>query len=310
MTARQILELNKIYIMDCLEGMKLIKENSVDTIITSPPYNIGKKYNSYNDEKPRNEYLDWMGQVAKESLKVLKDNGSFFLNLGGKFTDPWISLDVANKFRDHYILQNMIHWIKSIAISKEDMGNYEYTKSDVAVGHYQPVNSSRFLSGCHEFILHFTKKGDVSLNKPAIGVPYQDKSNIGRWKSARLDLRERGNVWFIPYKTIQESRPHPTVFPEKLPELCVNLHGFNNKTVVLDPFIGIGTTALACIKLGINFIGFELDSSYVEIANEKLALQKLLMERNGREKKSEVTTLLNKMSDIGFKDVEVTSKPN
>jgi len=276
MAIEQMLELNKIYPMDCLEGMKLIEEKFIDIVVTSPPYNIGKKYNGYNDEKPRTEYLEWMEKVAEESNRILKDNGSFFLNIGGKFTDPWISVDVANEFRKHYTLQNMIHWIKSIAIPREDMGKYENVKGNIAVGHYQPVNSSKYLSGCHEFIFHFTKQGNVDLDKLAIGVPYQDKSNIGRWKSAKKDLRERGNAWFIPYKTIRESRPHPTVFPEKLPELCVKLHGFNENTIVLDPFMGIGNTALACIKLEINFIGFEIDLSYVEIANERLVQKKLI----------------------------------
>jgi len=272
----QPLALNKIYAMECLEGMRLIQENSIDVVVTSPPYNIGKKYNGYNDERPRDEYLDWMEQVAQESKQVLKETGSFFLNVGGKSSDPWIALDVANRFRKHYKLQNLIHWIKSIAIPKEDMGDYKHTQQSIAVGHYQPVNSARYLSGGHEFIFHFTQHGDVNLDKTSIGVQYQDKSNIKRWKSVRADRRERGNAWFIPYETIQESRPHPAVFPEKLPEMCIKLHGVNSETTVLDPFMGIGTTALACVKLGVKFIGFEIDSSYVEIAKEKLTQEKLL----------------------------------
>ena len=271
-------ELNEIYTMDCLEGMKCIKDNSIDIIVTSPPYNIGKKYNGYDDNKDRSVYLNWMREVAVESKRVLKDNGSFFLNVGGKSTDPWIAPEVAFEFKKYYTLQNMIHWIKSISIPKEDMGNYEHTKRDISVGHYQPVNSLKYLSSCHEYIFHFTKSGGVEIDKLAIGVSYQDKSNIERWKSADRDLRERGNVWFIPYKTIQESRPHPTVFPEKLPELCIKLHGYNENTVVLDPFIGIGTTALACIKLGVNYIGFDIDPSYIEIAKEKIAKSKKIIQ--------------------------------
>jgi site-specific DNA-methyltransferase (adenine-specific) len=156
------------------------------------------------------------------------------------------------------------------------MGDYEHTQQSIAVGHYQPVNSSRYLSGAHEFIFHFTQHGGVNLDKTSIGVPYQDKSNIKRWKSVRADLRERGNAWFIPYETIQESRQHPTVFPGKLPEMCIKLHGFNSETTVLDPFIGIGTTAVASTKLGVKFLGFEIDSSYVAIANEKLSQNKVL----------------------------------
>ncbi len=275
LSEKQSLELNKIHVMDCLEGMKHIEERSIDVIVTSPPYNIGKKYNGYDDQRPRNEYLDWMEKVAKESKRILKDGGSFFLNVGGKSTDPWIATDVAYRFRNHYTLQNLIHWVKSIAIPKEDMGDYEHAKRTIAVGHYQPVNSSKYLSGCHEFIFHFTKRGDVDLDKLSIGVPYQDKSNIGRWKAATADVRERGNAWFIPYETIQESRPHPTVFPKRLPEMCIRLHGYDEQTLVLDPFMGIGTTALACLQLGVKFLGFEIDPSYVDIANEKLSQKTL-----------------------------------
>ena len=125
--------------------------------------------------------------------------------------------------------------------------------------HFKPVTSERFLSGLQEYIFHFTKEGNVKLDKRAIGVSYQDNTNIGRWKSATEDKRDRGNVWFIPYPTINESRPHPAVFPEKLPYLCIKLHGVKKGMIVYDPFMGIGTTALACIRLGIDYLGTEID---------------------------------------------------
>ena len=212
-----------------------------------------------------------MGRVAEKAGRVMKEDASFFLNVGGKPSDPWIGMDVAMRFREHLVLQNTIHWIKSIAVPLEDIGRYPHVKDGIAAGHYQPVNSRRFLSGCHEYIFHFTKRGDVELDKLAVGVRYQDKSNIGRWKSVKRDLRDRGNTWFIPYPTIREPRPHPTVFPEKLPEMCIKLHGVREDMLVLDPFMGIGTTALACIKLGVNFIGFEIDPSYVETARKNIA---------------------------------------
>lgn len=262
---------NRILKMDCITGMKSMESESVDVIVTSPPYNIGIQYNLYHDRKIRDDYLTWMGQVAEASKKVMTKDGSFFLNIGGTLSDPWIPLDVAHEFRKHgYHLQNMIHWIKSIAIPKECMGNYAHIKGDIAVGHYKPINSKRFHHDCQEFIFHFTKTGKVELDKLAIGVPYQDKSNIKRWKSANGDKRDRGNTWFIPYETIQESRPHPSVFPQKLPEMCLKDHGLSKIDLVLDPFMGIGTTALACIKLGIDYIGFEIDSSYIEIAEERI----------------------------------------
>jgi site-specific DNA-methyltransferase (adenine-specific) len=264
------LAINQIHPLDCTEGIALMHRGSVDIIVTSPPYNIGKAYRRYNDRRPREEYLDWLETIAERSRDVLKDEGSFFLNIGGKPSDPWIPFDVLERFKRHFELQNVIHWIKSIAISRSDVGKYDGITGDIAVGHYQPVNSKRYLSQCHEYIFHFTREGSVDLDKLGIGVKYQDKSNIGRWKQAQADLRERGNTWFIPYSTIRESRPHPTTFPVKLPEMCIRLHGYSPETLVLDPFMGIGSTAVACMRLGITYIGFEIDPEYRRIALETL----------------------------------------
>jgi len=266
------LKLNDIHCLDCLKGIDIMKEQQLfaDVIVTSPPYNIGKDYSLYDDNRPRDEYLDWMESVAESCRDVMNEQSSFFLNVGGKPSDLWIPLDIAHRFRRYFVLQNVIHWIKSISIPKEDAGNYPNIESDISVGHYQPVNSQRYLSSCHEYIFHFTLKGNVELNKKDIGVSYQDKTNIGRWKSATTDLRPRGNTWFIPYETIQQSRPHPSVFPEKLPEMCLKLHGIDRIDLVLDPFMGIGSTAFACKRLGLDFIGFEIDESYVKIIREKL----------------------------------------
>lgn len=265
--------------MDCLEGMrKFLDDSEVDVVVTSPPYNLGVKYNKYDDSIPRSQYLDWMEEVALEIKRVLKDDGSFFLNVGYSFTDPWVAWEVAFRLRKHFVLQNVIHWIKSIAIEKKDVGDYPNIRGDIAVGHYKPVNSDRFLSINHEYIFHFTKHGDVKLDKLAIGVPYQDKSNIGRWKSATRDLRDRGNTWFIPYETIksrEKERPHPSTFPPKLPEMCIKLHGLHKVKLVLDPFMGIGNTAIACIKLNVPYIGFEIDEHYVKIAERRIRSQLL-----------------------------------
>jgi site-specific DNA-methyltransferase (adenine-specific) len=263
--------LDTIQPMDCIEGMRSLSDECIDCIVTSPPYNIGKVYKEYNDRRPRDEYIAWLGEVATESHRILKPKGSFFLNVGGRPSDPWIPLDVAQEFRSRFTLQNVIHWIKSIAIEKADVGQYDLIRGDIAVGHYQPVNSPRYLSQCQEYLFHFSKSGEVQLDKRAIGVPYQDKSNIGRWQAATEDLRDRGNTWFIPYPTIRASRLHPTTFPVKLPLTCIRLHGYSMDTVVLDPFIGTGSTAVACRRLGVHFLGFEIDPAYRAIALQRLA---------------------------------------
>jgi site-specific DNA-methyltransferase (adenine-specific) len=265
---------NRIFTEDCLEGMRRrLPDKSIDVIVTSPPYNIGMRYNRYEDSRPFEEYLDWLESIAVECRRVLKDNGSFFFNIGDKPSDEFRSFRVAERIGRTWRLQNTIHWIKSIAVPEERIN----------IGHYKPVNSGKLLNNCHEYIFHFTKNKDVELDKLSIGVPYQDKSNIGRWQSAKEDNRDRGNNWFIPYETVNGQKEHPATFPIKLPEMCISLHGARKRRlVVLDPFMGSGSTAIAARKLGCDYVGFEIDPHYVSIAEKLLketSLPVWIMER-------------------------------
>src|SRR5208337_1670455 len=90
-----------------------------------------------------------------------------------------------------------------------------------------------------------------------------------RWKSAGRDLRCRGNTWFIPYRTIvsrDRQRPHPATFPPRLAEMCIRVHGLSRVKLVMDPFMGTGNTAIACLDLGVSCVGFEIDAQYFEFA--------------------------------------------
>ncbi len=265
----------RLYAGDCIAGMRqLIEDGAVSVVVTSPPYNIGVRYRSYEDAKAPEKYLDWIEEVAIELKRVLEPEGSVFINVGGRPGDPWIAWDVANRLRKLFVLQNVIHWVKSIAIDKKEASNDSTPRADVAVGHYKPITSPRFLHDCHEYIFHFTLTGAVILDRLAIGVPYQDKSNIGRWKTAKRDLRCRGNTWFIPYKTIRDrasQRPHPSSFPAQLPEMCIKLHGVAKTKVVLDPFVGLGSTAIAARYLGVPSVGFDVDKYYLDIARSRLS---------------------------------------
>jgi site-specific DNA-methyltransferase (adenine-specific) len=271
---------DRIYTIDCLEGMSsLLEPEEVDVIVTSPPYNIGVNYRKFDDTMPRSEYLDWMEQLGNEFDRVLKSDGSFFLNIGQKPSDPWVAWDVASRLRKHLVLQNVIAWVKSIAIERGDLGKDSGAVDGLAVGHFKPIAGGRFLNDAFEYVFHFTKTGEVQLDRLAVGVPYQDKSNVGRWKSVKEDLRCRGNVWFVPYETIQDrarERPHPSSFPVKLPLMCIRLHGVARTRLVLDPFMGIGSTAVACIRLGVPFIGFEIDEGYVKVAEERIRRERAL----------------------------------
>ena len=262
----------RFYLGDCLEVLDALPRGSINVIVTSPPYNLGIQYRSYNDAIPRGEYLEWTGQWVRRASVALAPQGSLFLNVGAKPTDPWTALDVAQAARHHLELQNTIHWIKSIAIEKAVAGTKAGLQEDLAIGHYKPINSSRFLHDCHEFVFHVTPRGDTPLERRAIGVRYQDQSNVGRWQTAASGLRCRGNTWFIPYETIQnreKDRPHPATFPPRLPEMCLRLHGLERIKTVADQFLGLGSTAVACAQLGLSFVGMEMDEGYLKEAVER-----------------------------------------
>jgi site-specific DNA-methyltransferase (adenine-specific) len=262
----------RFFLGDSLDILDRLGRHAVDAIVTSPPYNLGIRYRSYDDDRPRHEYLEWTGEWVRRAGLALAPQGSLFLNVGAKPTDPWTAIDVAQAARAHLHLQNTIHWIKSIAIEKSLAGARSGLDDDLAVGHYKPINSRRFLHDCHEFVFHFSPHGDTPLDRQAVGVRYQDKSNVARWAAASGGVRCRGNTWFIPYETIQsreKDRPHPATFPPKLPEMCLRLHGLARIRVVADPFMGLGSTAVACAELGLSFVGIEMDKGYLEEAVER-----------------------------------------
>ena len=241
--------------------------------MTSPPYNLGVRYRTYNDSLPANNYQDWTDRWIRAAAGALTPAGSLFLNVGTTPTKPWTAFDIANTARGHLELQNTIHWIKSIAIERGESGPTAGLDRTLAVGHYKPINSERFLNECQEFIFHFSPRGRTPLDRLAIGVPYQDKSNVARWQGAGADVRCRGNTWFIPYSTIQNrkrDRPHPATFPPRLPRQCLQLHGLSRVALAMDPFLGLGSTAVACAELGVNFVGVEIDRTYLDEAIERV----------------------------------------
>lgn len=258
---------DQIYLIDCLKGMSMLKGNSIDVVITSPPYNLDINYGEYQDNKPRQEYLEWIDSIFKECKRILKDDGHLFLNMGYSNVDPWIGMDVANRVRNHFVLQNSIMWVKSIHVSGKTSG------------HFKPINSNRFVSPTWENLFHFTKSGSVPIDRLSVGVPYEYyKENLRNKKTAstKPNLRCKGNTWFIPYETINSKDlkgKHPAVFPLQLVSDCIKLSGIKHG-VVLDPFMGTGTTAIAAIRNNLHYIGYEIDQDYHKFANSRIVAEK------------------------------------
>ena len=249
---------------DCVAGMSVLQEKIASAIITSPPYNIGIKYNKHKDNLPNDAYLSWLGKVFSSCNRVLRDDGQFFLQMGGTSVDPLIPWRVLSVARTSgFVLQNEIIWVKNITVGGQSFGQFK------------PINSRRYLNHTHEFIFHLTKQGNVPVNRLAVGVPFTYPSNIKRFHKtgAKPDKRCKGNVWFIPYETIQaksDKGEHPATFPVALPEMCIRLAGIPKKSLVIDPFAGTGTTLVACQKLGMSGLGFEISAKYCKFANQRL----------------------------------------
>jgi len=184
---------------DCIDWMNIQEEKSIECIITSPPYNLDIKYGKYQDDLPRESYLKWLQDVAVAMKRVLTDDGQLFLNIGYSNIDPWVAMDVAQAFRNIFVLQNNFTWVKHIAVN------------DQGYGQYKPISSDRFSSATTESIFHFTKDGNVKVDRLAIGqrnkgegYKYPELYSEGRHIATQRRKASR-RLGFTNWKDIQEN---------------------------------------------------------------------------------------------------------
>jgi DNA modification methylase len=245
-----MLELNKIYDMDCVEGMKMLPDESVDLIVTSPPYWKGFEYEAYfNSYK---QYLDWCECWIKECKRVLKPNGTFYLNV---INDSEITI---RAFEIMEIATRKLMWKLHDTIIW-----YRYNQ--------QPANTTRQLTNQCEYIF--------MLRHTSAGVELHKKEAF-ECHPEMFKTKNVGNVWELPFNSGKQKNSAfgrketkakwgHSGFPLELPETCVLLSSKEGDTV-LDMFMGSGTTAVACVKNNRNYIGFEISKEYCEIANERI----------------------------------------
>lgn len=246
-----------------LEVMREMESESVDICVTSPPYNLDMPYGEHKDNMPYDVYLDLMEETFAEVKRLLKPNGHLFVNVAGSSTQPWIGMDVAQRLRNHYILQNNICWVKS----------FENVKEGVIRGHDKPVNSNRFLGRSWEFMYHFTKEGISPIDRKASGVLYAPEWREQNMARTGKDWRPTNNTWFIPYEMKGWGRKkingtHPAAYPKALVDKCIKLAGAEG--VLLDPYVGSGTSVVAALDNGLEGIGIDIDRDYLDFAEERI----------------------------------------
>ena len=241
---------------DCLEYMATRDDSSVDCIITSPPYNIGRSYGSYTDKQE--QYFTWMSRVWQEACRILKPTGHLFLNIQPTRQDPLLALKVAENIP--WCIQNTFIWNKCIEIDG-------YVR-----GHGTVADSKRYQPNGWEYVFHFTHNGDTEIQR--LVVPYQPQWSEANTRKSGRTHRPTVNSWFIPYETngIQSNKTthtgtkHPAVFPVELAVRCLQLSGAES---VYDPFGGTGTTLVAAKQLNIPAVMTEIDPDYCRLAKER-----------------------------------------
>lgn len=222
---------NIIYNYDVLEGLGKIKDETIDLIITSPPYNLGnnhhtgtKKHKSYEDNMPEKEYQEWQKHVLDECFRVLKKDGSMLYNhknriIKGEQITPyqWI-------FKSKFIVKQEIVWINRS----------------------QNFDKIRFYPWT-ERVYWLVKDRKTKLNNVI------NKNDVFDW-----------NEW----KPVGTRKEHTRAFPKKM--VIDLLRVFPKAKLILDPFMGSGTTAVACKKMHKEFIGFEKNLKFIDICNKRL----------------------------------------
>lgn len=248
------LPINQILKGDCLKLFKSIPNNSVDCIFADPPFNLNKKYNSHIDKLVETEYLDWCKLWIDECLRVLKDSGFIFLHNIPK----WLTF-YANFLNYKAVFRHWISWDAMTAPMGKTLQPAHY-----GILFYSKTN---YRSKFNE--IRYPHKRD---RKGVLIKDYGGKKNI---------LHPFGplcsDVWTDIHR-IRHSKyrdEHPCQLPIHLLERIILMSSEEND-IILDPFMGTGTTAIASKRLGRNFIGFEKDKKYCEIANKKVKSENFL----------------------------------
>jgi len=234
------MDLNTIYNENCISGLSKINKETIDLVITSPPINNNTKYDNYEDDLSYSDYMLFNRKWLNEIYRILKDDGKIVLNIpyevnykerGGKIL-------LVSEF---YRMMNNLNFKYSciIDLNQQVPFNFKYnTNGNLS------QNDSPYIYNPKECLLMFYKN---------------------QWKKELKNEIDNGTIKYN--NTFKKYTP--SNFSIDIPEKSIKILTFEND-VVLDPFMGSGTTAIACIKLNRNYIGFEISKKYCEIANERI----------------------------------------
>lgn len=234
---------NRIH-QESSEDMHKIPSNSVGLAFTSPPYNVGK---DYDENMGREEYLALISSVAKEVYRVLVPGGRYVVNIANLGRKPYIPLhsyfyEIHSEL--NFLPMGEIIWQKG-----------KGANGSCAWGSWRSAKAPR-LRDIHEYLLVFTKE--------TFARPDKGESDVGRDEFMEATL----SIWDIPPESAKRVG-HPAPFPVALAERVIRLYSYVGD-VILDPFMGSGTTCVAARKLSRHYVGYDISEDYCKIANSRL----------------------------------------
>jgi len=236
------------------ESMEELPDNSVHLMVTSPPYNVGKEY---DDDLTLDEYRAFLSRVWAEVYRVLVPGGRVCLNVANLGRKPYLPLHAffaEDMFKIGFLMRGEIIWNKASAAG-----------TSTAWGSWQSAKNPT-LRDVHEYILVFSKQGYSR-------APGDKASTISKEEF----LEYTKSVWSFGSESAKKIG-HPAPYPVELPSRCIKLYTFEGD-VVLDPFIGSGTTAVVAKMLNRHYVGYEVDKEYVELAGRRLKSRPYKIER-------------------------------
>ncbi|HPZ74922.1 MAG TPA: site-specific DNA-methyltransferase [Candidatus Pacearchaeota archaeon] len=238
-------ELENKFILGTAENMKELPDNSVHLMITSPPYNVSKEY---DEDLSLKEYLQFLENAFKETYRVLVNGGRACINVANLGRKPYIPLsDYISKMMIDigFNMRGEIIWNKAASASPS-----------TAWGSWQSA-SNPILRDIHEYILVFSK-GDYK----------REKGKKENTISKEQFMEWTKSIWTINAESAKKIG-HPAPFPEELPYRLIQLYSFKGD-IVLDPFMGSGTTAVAALKTDRKFVGYEISKEYIALAEKRV----------------------------------------
>ena len=253
-----------VYQNNCLDVFSLIPNNSVSLVITSPPYCMKKEYENLNDDM--NSFIELNTLAIKEAVRVLKPGGSMCWQVGFHVKDSVaVPLDC--------VIFNIVSEINKTL--EKDSQLVLHNRIVWTFGH--GLNSEKRLSGRYETIMWFTKGNNYVFNLDSIRVPqkypgkkYSRGKRAGEYSGNPLG-KNPSDVWDIPNVKANhvEKTTHPCQFPVAIPQRLIKALT-NEGDLVVDPFLGSGTSAVAAVLENRKFIGAEIKKEYVDICQQRI----------------------------------------